>query len=411
MGGVGRVQHAGAGVGHMGGNLRQLQVLHERLGRRASAGHAEAHHAAGTLRQVLRRQSRLAIAFQRRMARPGHLRMGRQVLSHGQAVGGVPGHAQVQALQPQVDEEGVLRRLDGAQIAHELGRRLGNVGAFQPEALGVHHAVVAFVGRGEPRELVGVGVPIEAARVHDGAADGSAVAVHILGGGVGHDIGTPLDGAAQHRRGEGVVHDERHPVVVGRHREALDVEHRQGRIRDGLAEDALGVGAEGGRQLLIGAVRIHEGALQPHAGHGVGEQVVGATVDGRGGHHMIARAGNVEHGEEVRRLARGGEHGRRAPFQRSDLGRHRVVGGVGQTRIEVTGLLQIEQTAHVLGGVVLPGGVLVNRHLARLAVAGPPAALHAGGSDALAHRGSFCSCGPPALPEAGGPFVRKVIPL
>ena len=138
--------------------------------------------------------------------------MGCQVLGHGQAVGSVPGHAQVQALQPQVDEEGVLRRLDRAQIAHELRRRLGDVGAFQAEALRVHHAVVALVGRREPRELVGVGVPIKAARIHDDASDGGAVAVHVLGGGVGHDVGAPLDGPAQHRRGEGVVHDERHAM-------------------------------------------------------------------------------------------------------------------------------------------------------------------------------------------------------
>ena len=105
---------------------------------------------------------------------------------------------------------------------------------------------------------------------------------------------------------------------------------------------------------------------------------------------MIARAGNVEHGEEVRRLARGGEHGRRAPFQRSDLSGHRIIGGVGQARVEVAGLLQIEQAPHVLARIVLPRGVLVDGHLARLAIAGPPAALHADGSNALVHGGLLC---------------------
>ena len=321
------------------------------------------------------------------MAHPSHLRVARQVLGHRASVGGVPGHAQVQALQPQIDEEGVLRRLDRAQIAHELRRRLGDVGTFQAEALGIHHAVVALIGRREPRELVGVGVPIKAARIHNDASDGSAVAVHVLGSGVGHNVGAPLDGPAQHRRGEGVVHDERHPVAVGRRREALDVEHGQRRVCDGLAEDALRVGPESGFKLLVGAVRIDEGALQAHAAHGVGEQVVGAPVDGRGGHHVIARAGDVEHREEVRRLARGGEHRRRAAFQLRDLRRHRIVGGVRQARVEVAGLLQIEQAPHMLARVVLPGGVLVDGHLARLAVAGPPSALHAGRSNPLAHSG------------------------
>ena len=164
--------------------------------------------------------------------------------------------------------------------------------------------MVALIGRREPRELVGVGVPIKAARIHDDASDGSAVAVHVLGSGVGHNVSAPLDGPAQHRRGEGVVHDERHPVAVGRRREALDVEHGQRRVCDGLAEDALRVGPESGFKLLVGAVRIDERAFKPHAAHGVGEQVVGAPVDGRGGHHVIARPGDVEHREEVRRLAR-----------------------------------------------------------------------------------------------------------
>ena len=213
------------------------------------------------------------------------------------------------------------------------------------------------------------------------------MAVHVLGGGMGHDVGAPFDGAAQHRRGEGVVHDERHAVGVGRRREALDVEHRERRIRDGFAEDALRVGAEGGFQFLVGAVRVHERAFQPHAAHGVGEQVVGAAVDGRGGHHMIAGARDVEHREEVRRLARGGEHGRTSAFQLRDLRRHGIVGGVRQARVEVAGLLQIEQAPHMLARVVLPRGVLVDGHLARLAVAGPPPALHAGCSNPLAHSG------------------------
>ena len=331
------------------------------------------------------------------------------MLGEDTAVGGMTGHAQMQALQAQVDEEGVLRRLDRPQIAHELGGGLGDVGAALAEALGVHHAVVALVGRGEPGKLVGVGHPIEVAGIHDDTADGGAVAVHVLGSGMRHDVGTPLNGPAQHRRGEGVVHDERHPVGVGRRSEALDVEHGERGVGDGLAEDALGVGTEGRRQLLVGAVRVHEGAFQPHASHGMGEQVVGAAVDSRGGHHVIARAGDVEHGEEVRRLARRGEHGRRAALQRGDLRGHSVVGGVRQARVEVAGLLQVEQTAHVLRGVVLPRGVLVDGHLARLAVAGTPAALHAGRSDGFGHGGLLLQLQraplPPGMQGRGGRAV------
>ena len=91
-----------------------------------------------------------------------------------------------------------------------------------------------------------------------------AVAVHILGGGVGDDVRAPLEGAAVDRGGEGVVHDQGHAVGVGGLGELLDVQHRQGGVGNGLAEHGLGVGPEGGVQLLLGAVGSHEGGLNAH---------------------------------------------------------------------------------------------------------------------------------------------------
>ena len=372
---VGRMQHAGARIGHVRGYLRQLEVRHERLGRGAPAGHAEAHHAAGAVRQVLLRQLVLVVARQAGVAHPGDLRMRGQMLRQRQAVLAVLRHAQVQAFQPQVDEVGVLRRLDGAEVAHELGRRLRDERAAQAEALGVRHSVVALVGLAQAGELVGMRRPIELPGVHDGPAHAGAMAVHVLRGGVRHDVGAPLDGTAVHRRGERVVHDQRHPVRVRGGGEALDVEHRQRRIRDGLAEHGLRVRPERGLQLLVGAVGRNERAFQAHALHGHGQQVVRAAVDGRAGYDTIARAGDVEHGEEVRSLARRREHGRRAALELGDFGRHEVVRGVRQTRVEVPGLLEVEQAAHVLARVVLPGGGLVDGNLARLAVAGTQVVL------------------------------------
>ena len=62
-----------------------------------------------------------------------------------------------------------------------------------------------------------------------------------------------------------------------------------------------------------------------------------------------------------------------------------VVGGVLQAGVEVAGLLKVEQATHMLGGVVFPGGGLVDRNLARLCVAGAVAALYAGGADTFGH--------------------------
>ena len=184
--------------------------------------------------------------------------------------------------------------------------------------------------------------------------------------------------------------------------EALDVEHGERRVRDGLAEHGLGVGAERGRELLVRAVGRDERALEAHAAHGVGQQVVRAAVEGGAGHHVVAAARDVEHGEEVGRLARRREHGCRAALQLGDLRGHGIVRGIGETGVEVAGLLEVEQAAHVLARVELPGGGLVDGNLARLAAAGTVAALHASGADGFAHG---CS----SLDLGGGRCVRNII--
>ena len=247
--------------------------------------------------------------------------------------------------------------------------------------------MVALVGGGQAGELVGVGHPVELAGVHNGAAHRVGVAVHILGGGVGDNVGAPLEGTAVHGRGEGVVHDEGHAVGVGRPGELLDVQHGESRVGDGLAEHGLGVGPEGGLQLGLRAVRVHKGELDAHPLHGDGEEVIGAAVDGGGGHHMVAAGGDVEHGVEVGRLAGGGEHGRRAALQGADLGRHVVIGGVLEAGIEVAACLQVKERAHLLAGGVPEGGGLDNGNIPGLSVSGSVAGVDAVGAHTVVAHG------------------------
>ena len=177
--------------------------------------------------------------------------------------------------------------------------------------------------------------------------------------------------------------------------EAFDVQHGKRRIGDGFAEHGLGVRSERRLQLPVRTVRGNERAFQPHAAHRVREQVVRAPVDGRRNHHVVARPGEVEHREEVRRLPRRREHARRGTLQLGYLGRHGVVRGVRKARVEIAGFLQVEKPSHVLARVELPRGGLVDGNLARLAVAGAVAALHARGAEGFPLRG--CSA-PFALP-------------
>ncbi len=126
------------------------------------------------------------------------------------------------------------------------------------EALRVGDAVVALVRGAQAGELVGVGHPVELAAVHDGTAQHSAVAVHVLGGGVGHDVRAPLEGAAVDRRGEGVVDDQRYAVGVGGLGEVLDIQHGQGGVGNGLTEHHLGVG----RKAAFSSSSVHSGSTK-----------------------------------------------------------------------------------------------------------------------------------------------------
>ena len=164
---------------------------------------------------------------------------------------------------------------------------------------------------------------------------------------------------------------------------ALNVEDGKGGIGDGLAKDELGVGLEGGLQLLVGAIGGNERAGQAHAAHGVGKQVVGTAVDGRARDHMIAGTGNVKDREEVRGHARAREHRSGAALHLADLGGNQIARRVLQAAIEVARLLQVEQLAHMLGRVVLPRGGLVDGHLTRLRIARTIAALNTRGTDGL----------------------------
>src|SRR5699024_6770081 len=210
-----------------------------------------------------------------------------------QGVGAVTGHPDMEALQAQVEDKGVLRGLAAAEVPHQLGGGLGDEGPALAEPLGVGDAVVALVGGGQAGELVGVGHPVKVAAVHDGAAHTRAVAVHILGGGVGDDVGAPLDGPAVDRGGEGVVHDQGHAVGVGRLGKLFNVQHGEGGVGDGLAEHGLGVGAESGVQLFLGGGGGDEGDVDAHFGHCDRDQVEGAAVDGGGGDDVVPALADV----------------------------------------------------------------------------------------------------------------------
>ena len=364
------MKDAGVGVGDMGGDHADLQVLHEGLRRCAAALDAEGNDAAGAVGHVFFGSLVVFAGGQAGIVDPGHLVMLFQEFRDLLGVFTVSGHADRQGLQAQVEIKGVHGCLDGTQVAHELGRGLGDIGARLAEALRVGDPVIGFIRGRQAGELVGMGHPVKIPAVDDAAADRRVVAVHVLGRGMDDDVGAPLEGAAVDGGGEGVVDDERHAVFVGGVGKALDVKYDQGRVGDRLAEDRLGLGTEGRLQLLVGAVGVDKGEVDAHAAHGDIEEIEGTAVDRGRDDDMVSAAGEVEDREEGGRLAGGGQHGRGAALKRGDLGRHHIVGGVLQSGIKISLRLEVKELAHILAGVIFEGRALNDGDHSRLAVFG-----------------------------------------
>ena len=170
----------------------------------------------------------------------------------------------MQALQPQIEDERILRGLHAAQIAHELAGAFGDVCPCIAEFLGVGDAVVAFVGRAESRILLRVCHPVEITAVHDDAAERSAVTIHVLCRRVGHNVRAPPNRLAVDGRGEGVVHNQRNAVPMRRLSEFLNVQHGQRGIGNRFAEHGARVRAEGTVKLVVRRVGGDEGGRNSH---------------------------------------------------------------------------------------------------------------------------------------------------
>ena len=103
--------------------------------------------------------------------------------------------------------------------------------------------------------------------------------VHILCGGVGHNIRSPLKGAAVDGRCKGVVYYKRNAVAVRGGGELFKIEHGKRRVCNSLAEYRLCIGTESRVKLLFGAVGRYKGKIYSHSFHCYGEKVVCTAVN------------------------------------------------------------------------------------------------------------------------------------
>ena len=224
-----------------------------------------------------------------------------------------------------------------------------------------------------------MGGPVEIAGIDDHAADRLGVAVEVLRGGVDHHVGAPFERAAQVRRREGVVDDERHAVVVGDGRELLDIENVHGGVGHRLAEQQLGVGAEGGGDLVGRGVGVDVAHLDAEFLEGDREQVHRPAVDGRRAHKMVPRFEQVEQRDERGALAARGAQGPHAALERRNLLLDEGDGRVGDARVHVPVGSEVEQGGNRIRRIVLVRGALIDGQRAGLAVARLVSGMEAGG--------------------------------
>ena len=278
---------------------------------------------------------------------PCHTRVGLQELSHFLSIGTMLLHAQMERLKSQVEDKRVHGGRDGAEVAHELSYELGDI-THLAKFLGIGETMVAVVGSTQTWKLIGMSEPVEISTIHDAASHLAGCSIHILGGAMGYDVGTPFEGTAVDRCGKGVVDDKWHSILMGNACKFLDIKYRTSRITDGLAEDYLGVGTESLLYLFFGVVRVDKGAVDTKLLECDTKQIECATIDLVACHNMVACLADIEHCIEVGSLTATCQYGSHSTFELRYLLCHNVVSRVLQTTVEIAFFLQIEEHSHLL---------------------------------------------------------------
>ena len=96
---------------------------------------------------------------------------------------------------------------------------------------------------------------------------------------------------------------------------------------------------------------------------------------------MVSGGADVKAGEKVRRLARGSQHSGHTTLQGSYLGRDHVVGGILQSGVEITAVLKVEKTTHLVRSLVFESCALHDGNLPGVALPGVVTSLDTQGSN------------------------------
>ena len=105
------------------------------------------------------------------------------------------------------------------------------------------------------------------------------------------DVTAVFDGAAQVRRRNSVVDDDRDPVCMGNVSDLFKVHHVSCRVADRFAVDCLGLAINQSSH-CIEIFRIDKPGFDPKLGKGMGKEVVGPTIQSGHADEVVTGLGN-----------------------------------------------------------------------------------------------------------------------
>ena len=346
-------------VRDVGEQAEDLEVVNKGMGFLYAALNLKGKDGRAAVGEILFIQRMIGVVRQAGVVDLGHFGMTRQPFDNLFGVLNMAIKAQRERLNPLEQQEGVERADAGTGITQQDGPHIGGK-SRRAGRLHKADAVVAGVGRGDGR-IVARSRPVKGSAVHDDAAQRGSVAADELGGRVNNDVRAVLNGADEVGRAEGIVHHERQAVAVSNLGDGIQI----GNVRVGVAErfqiDCTGFRTDG--PLHLGKVMgIHEGCGDAERGQRMLKQVVGAAIDGLLCHDMAAvlreRLNRIADG---RRTGSDCQRGHAALKSRKALFKH-ILGGVGQTAVNVACIRQAEACRRVGGIVKHIGTGLVDGH-------------------------------------------------
>ena len=155
----------------------EFQIFHENRCRFSSALQLERHHAAGTIGQIFHSELVKRIRRKSAIIYMYHLIMAVQKFRDLLSVLAMARHPDMETFESKVNIEGMLRRLNGTEVTHQLSRALCDKSAFLSESLRVSDAVIGIIRSAETGELVRMRHPVKFTGIHDGSADSRSVSV------------------------------------------------------------------------------------------------------------------------------------------------------------------------------------------------------------------------------------------